>query len=115
LAAWSRTGIPAITSLIDDLRVIELGTGPGTTVSPASLGQAASRLGQDLAAARTLPAPPDGAVAALWTRTLDVMANGERALGTPTARPDPTTIAEAHLQFAIAGADLLDVAQAIQF
>jgi hypothetical protein len=114
LAVWSRTGVPAITNLIDDLRVIEVSTAPGTTVPPASLSQVASHLGHDLAAARMLPSPPDGAVAILWTRTLGEMATGDRALGTATVQPDPTTIAVAHLQFALAGADLLEVAQAIQ-
>jgi len=107
--------VPAITNLVDDLRVIEVDTMPGTVPPVAALGRAASHLQHDLAVAGTLPAPPDRPVASLWARTLALLANGEQALGSAATRSNPAAIVQAHLQLATAGADLLQVGQAVQF
>lgn len=116
LAAWGRGGIPAITNLIDDLQAIELGTTPATPEPAwrAALDRAASQLRVDLAGAQKLAAPPNRTVAAAWTQTLGLLARGEHLLDLALADPDPTTLAQAHQQFATAGGELLEVGQAIQ-
>ena len=110
---WNARALPIITSLVDDLRAIDSHTSQPTQAEPGWLGTDDARLRTDAAAAQRLQAPPNPGMRTAWTVTLDHLWRAERTLGAAVTSLDPATVALAHQQFAVAGAGLLRIGQAI--
>jgi hypothetical protein len=102
-----------ITSLVDDLRAIELHTADPVHPVTASLRSDDSRLQPDLRAAQRLVAAPDQSVRMVWTAALARLTVAGRTLQAAASTIDPAALALAHQQFAVAGEDLLHLGQAI--
>jgi hypothetical protein len=109
LASWQGQAVRVITSLVDDLRAIELHTADPSHPLPASLWSDDSHLQPDLRAAQQLTAPPDRFVRTVWTGTLAQLTVAGRTLHAAASTIDPAAVALAHQQFALAGDDLLQL------
>jgi hypothetical protein len=105
--------VPVITSLIDDLRAIELHTADPSHPVIAWLRSDDSHLQPDLSAAQQLAAPPDQSVRTAWTGTLARLTVAGQTLHAAASTIDPAAVALAHQQFALAGDDLLQLGQAV--
>jgi hypothetical protein len=113
---WQATGVPAITSLVDDLTAAGSATAPpsGSTANGATIGTDAAQLDRDLVAARRQAPPPSNQATAAWSQALAQVATAVQGLR--QAAPDPTTeaLATAHREVTAAGNTLLALGQQVQ-
>jgi len=110
---WNARALPLVTSLVDDLRAIDTHTSQPTQAQPVWLGTDDARLRADATAAQRLQPPPNPGMRTAWTTTLGRLWRAERTLGAAATSLDPATVALANQQFAVAGAGLLRIGQAI--
>lgn len=110
---WGGQAVPVITSLVDDLRAIELHTADPSHPVTASLRSDDAQLQSDLGAAQRLDAAPNQSVRTVWTSALARLSVAGRTLHAAASTIDPAAVALAHQQFAVAGNDLLQLGQAI--
>jgi hypothetical protein len=113
LGSWWLSAVPAVTNLVGDLGAIERDTSSALNADPAVLGSDSSRLEQDIAQARRLPAPPLSAVA-LWARILAQFAGPQRTLDAAASTLSPATVALAHEQFAVAGETVVQLGEQLR-
>lgn len=110
LSRWAQTARPAITGLFDDSKAIERDTSPALAVPIVELRDDALQYEQNLAAVQALGTPPDPAIAQAWRTTLQQLATAE--LVVDKVRPsDQAEMAQAHVRFAAAEAELLGIEQ----
>ena len=110
LANWAQTAGPALTNLLDDVGTIDAATRPNAGVTSEQLRAEAVRYQQDLGTATRLEPAPDRTMAQLWTTTLLQLAPATQDLN--AARPsDPAATARAHVRFAAAQEELLQLEQ----
>jgi hypothetical protein len=105
--------VPVVTSLVDDLRAIELHTADPSHPVVAWLRSDDSHLQPDLRAAQQLAAPPDQSVRTVWTDTLARLTVASQTLHAAVSTIDPAAVALAHQQFALAGDNLLQLGQTV--
>jgi hypothetical protein len=114
LAKWGRTGVPAITALVEDIAPLQREVSVTAPTGPVVSAVDVVALRSQLAQVRQLKAPPTAATAAAWNTALAEMTTALRLVGGAGSHPSDAIAETVAAQLSAAGQHLLGLGQTIQ-
>jgi hypothetical protein len=114
LAKWGRTGVPAITALVEDLAPIQREVSVTSPGGPDVSAVDVVALRSQLADVRQLKPPPTAATAAAWNTALTEIATALRLVAPAGPHPSDATAKAIAAELSAAGQHLLGLGQTIQ-
>ncbi len=114
LAKWGRTGVPAITALVEDIAPVQREVSSTAPTGPVVSAVDVVALRSQLAQVRLLEPPPTAATAAAWKAALAEISTSLRMVGPAGPHPSIALAEAVAAQLSGAGQLLLGLGQTIQ-